>query len=314
MRVPHDAQPLKSVTRMTGLSADLIRAWERRYGVVRPVRGARGARLYSNADIDHLRLLGRAVATGRSIGDVAALDSASLRALCRTEAAAPPATATATNDALLDRLLAAIARFDAPALDRELGDALLALGITEFARRVAAPLLETVGERSMDGRLTFADEHMVSATVRNLLASIMRSRSHAGGPVVLLTTPSGERHEFGLLLAALHVLESGLGVCYLGPDLPADQIVAAAERARVAVVGVGVVDGSNRTRAAAEVRRVERTLPRGVEIWIGGRDARRLRARGAPTRALGLDALAELESETRRLRALGAAATNQREH
>ena len=166
----------------------------------------------------------------------------------------------------------------------------------------------------MDGRLTFADEHMVSATLRNLLASLMRSRSHAGRPVVLLATPSGERHEFGLLLAALHVLESGLGVCYLGPDLPADQIVAAAGRARVAVVGVGVVDGSNRTRAAAEVRRIERTLPRGVEIWIGGRDARHLRARVAPTRALVLGELTELEAETRRLRALGAAATDRREH
>ena len=299
MSAVHDAQPLRTVTRMTGLSPDVIRAWEKRYGVVRPIRGPRGARLYSHDDIDHLRLLGRAVASGRSIGDVARLDRKALRALGIAAAVGAPASA---GD-LVERLLAAVARFDGAALDRELGEALLALGLAAFADRVVAPLLATVGERSMDGRLSYADEHMVSALVRNLLAGIMRSRGTSARPLVLMTTPSGERHEFGLLLAALHVLEAGLGVCYLGPDLPADQIVTAAKRAGVAAVGVGLVDGQNRAEAVKELRRIERALPATVELWVGGRDATAVHAKLGATRALVLDAPNALAQEARRLAA-----------
>ena len=301
MAVTHAAQPLRTVTRLTGLSPGLIRAWEKRYGVVRPIRGPRGARLYSDDDIDYLRLLGRVVATGRSIGDVARLDRETLQSLGRAEAR--DATAAGPVPDLVTRLLDAVARFDAAAVDRELGDALLALGLAGFADRVAAPLLAAVGERSMDGRLSYADEHMVSAIVRNLLASIMRSRGTSARPLVLMTTPSGERHEFGLLLAALHVLEAGLGVCYLGVDLPADQIAAAAARAGVAAVGIGVVDGNNRAQAAKELRRLERALPASIELWVGGREAEAVRAKVGATRALVLDVPAALGRETRRLAA-----------
>src|SRR5512143_1122569 len=86
-KVPHEAYPLRTVSATTGLSPDLIRAWERRYGVVSPRRGARGARLYSSADVAHLRLLARVVGAGRAIGDVAGLDRTQLEHLA---AGAPP--------------------------------------------------------------------------------------------------------------------------------------------------------------------------------------------------------------------------------
>ena len=77
----HDAYPLRTVAAMTGLTPDLIRAWEKRYAVVAPIRGARGARLYTAGDIAHLRLLARVVGAGRAIGDVAALRPAELEKL-----------------------------------------------------------------------------------------------------------------------------------------------------------------------------------------------------------------------------------------
>src|SRR5512147_3272600 len=77
----HDAYPLRTVATMTGLTPDLIRVWEKRYQVVAPIRGARGARLYTAGDIAHLRLLARAVGGGRAIGDVAALRPAELERL-----------------------------------------------------------------------------------------------------------------------------------------------------------------------------------------------------------------------------------------
>lgn len=297
MHVAHDAQPLRMVARMTGLTPDVIRAWEKRYGVVRPVRGPRGARLYTDADIAHLRLLGRAVRSGRAIGDVARMPKAALARL------APAVEPAVTGDGL-EGVFAALARFDAPALDRALGDALMALGLREFAGRVVRPLLETVGARSMAGELSYADEHLVSATLRNLLAGVMRTRGSGARPSVLMATPAGERHEFGLLLASLQLLEAGLGVCYLGADLPAEQIATAAARAGVHAVGIGVVDGTNRQRAVTELRSVARAVPAGVEMWVGGRDARQVRQEARLPRVVLLDDVAELEREAHRLAAV----------
>src|SRR5512135_256513 len=97
----HDAFPLRTVTAMTGLTPDLIRAWEKRYAVVAPIRGARGARLYTAADIAHLRLLGRVVAAGRSIGDVAGMSPAKLEQLAGD--AVPKALER--RDGLVDRVI-----------------------------------------------------------------------------------------------------------------------------------------------------------------------------------------------------------------
>ena len=80
----HDSLPLRTVSRLTGLSADIIRAWERRYGVVAPTRGPRGARLYSTEDVAQLRLLRRAVSSGRAIGDIARLSRGALENLVGT--------------------------------------------------------------------------------------------------------------------------------------------------------------------------------------------------------------------------------------
>src|SRR5512145_357632 len=126
-KAAHDTLPLRTVSRLTGLSADIIRAWEKRYAVVAPKRGPRGARLYTRADVAHLSLLRRVTAAGRAIGDVAKLGRAELDAL---------------------------ERFDFAALDRALASALIGLGTRAFRRLVAEPLLDEVGQRWSDGRLS----------------------------------------------------------------------------------------------------------------------------------------------------------------
>src|SRR6185369_2194498 len=182
---PPDAFPVRTVARMTGLSADLIRAWEKRYGVVTPVRGPRGSRVYSAADVAHLRLLARVVASGRAIGDVARLDGEALEGLLRDSRGS---AATGRAATLLGRLVDALEQFDVVHLDRQLADALLALGVRDFVRDVAAPLLVEVGERQADGRLTIADEHLVSGIMRNLLSALVRMRAVGTGPAIVLAT------------------------------------------------------------------------------------------------------------------------------
>lgn len=310
--LPHDALPLRTVSRMTGLSADVIRAWERRYGVVAPLRGPRGARLYSAADVTQLRLLRQAVATGRAIGDIAGMSRGALEQLVGASVATPvslPAGAVVAAAAgrpegeRLTQALAALERFDRAALDRCLGDALIALGSRGFVAQVAVPLLVEVGERWRDGRLSVADEHLLSGLMHNLLAGVLRARGGGGEPTVLLATPRGERHEFGLLMAGLIITEADCGLCYLGTDLPAAEIGAAARRAGAAVVGLGVSCVDDLDAVVAEVRRVERDLPATTELWIGGREAGAVVAQMGATRAVVVDQLSALDHEVNRLRA-----------
>lgn len=298
----HESYPLRTVARLTGLSADLIRAWEKRYGVVSPKRGPRGARLYTADDVAHLRLLEKVVASGRAIGDVAKLDRLELQSLAEATLPEFPEAERKGHDPLVEKALEAARRFDVTELDRALTDALLALGCSDFVRRVVVPLLEEVGTRWERGELSVADEHLTSGLLRNLLIGMVRSRRRAVGPTLLLATPSGEGHELGILIAALLATENGLGLCYLGADLPADQVVDAASRADVSVVGLGLVNGENRDKAVAEVRRIERRLPFDTELWLGGRNAREVARHLTESRAFIIDELDALDNELLRLR------------
>lgn len=306
-KAAHDSLPLRTVSQLTGLSADIIRAWEKRYAVVAPKRGPRGARLYTAAEIAHLRLLRRVVGAGRAIGDVAKLSQRELEALAGAtlglELDEHARSSGAVDGAVVARMIEALEHFDIATLDRVLADALIALGTRAFLRQVAEPLLAEVGQRWSDGRLSVADEHLVSALLRNLLTGVMRTRGSSGGPTILLATPTGERHELGLLLVGLTVADAGLPLCYLGTDLPAGEITAAARRSRAAVVGLGMVNSQNRPLALAEVRCIEHELPATVELWLGGREAENTAARLGRSRAIVLTQMTAIEAELARLRA-----------
>ncbi len=277
----HDLLPLATVARLTGLSPDVIRVWERRYGVVHPIRGPRGARLYQAADVERLHLLAAAVSAGRSIGDVAHLRLSDLKALVTTEvptlAAAtvsqPPVHANGQGSVNAE-LLAAVEHYDERRVEELLGDALIALGVRPLIDRVLVPLLHEVGERWLRGTLTVAHEHFLSAVLRNLLAQLLRvRRSHRNVPQFLLATPEGEPHEFGILLVALVLAEIGAGMRYLGTNVPALELVEAARTLGVRVVGLSFVHSANRGRAVPYLRAVAEALPPHVDLWAGGQEA-----------------------------------------
>lgn len=268
--------PIRTVAKLTGLTPDLIRAWEKRYGVVDPVRGPRGARLYSDGDIQRLTLLARAVDQGRSIGDVAGLDPTALGALV-----APTATPVAARvdvprlpDTDLSPYLAALERLDVGFIEARLSEALLALGPTAFAQYVATPLLAEIGRRWAQGQLSIAQEHLMSTAMRNLLGSLSRSPTDSSRPAVLLAAPSGERHEIGLLIVAVLAAERGVRVVHLGSDVPAEDIIDTALRLSAAAVGLSLTATDNRIAAARAVAEINAALPAAMQIWLGGSDAR----------------------------------------
>jgi DNA-binding transcriptional MerR regulator/methylmalonyl-CoA mutase cobalamin-binding subunit len=287
--------PIRAVSKLTGIPVDTLRrAWERRYRVVEPPRDERG-RLYSEADVQRLRLLRRAVDGGHAIGRVASLSTAELDALL-----ARPAAATAAVD--LSVLQDAVNRLDAAAFRRELSRIAAILPLRALCRDVALPFLHLVGEAWHEGKLGVGQEHMVSAEIRSLLGALARLREvREGAPALVFATPAGELHEIGTLAAAVVASDAGFGALYLGPDVPAAEIVSAATRLRASAVVLGWVGGrGDHGKPRATIAEVARDLPRAIELWVGGEGASEA-ARATAGRAVGLGSFGAYEQALSRI-------------
>lgn len=283
----------------TGLTSHVLRAWERRYGAVEPGRTKGGQRLYSDADVLRLRLLKRATEGGRSIGRVAGLSTDELVTLVGEDASALEAEVAPSGNGAEEHLracLAAADRMDAQALRGHLMRAVVRLSAPVFVTTVVSPLLNRVGELWEEGSLRPAQEHVVSAAVRQVLDWLLgRFEASPEAPLMVVGTPSGELHEFGAMLAAIVAADAGWRVLYLGPSLPASEIAAAAERAGASVVAVSVVDGEDADvdRAAEELAELGGLLPEGVLLVTGGRRSAGVVSEGV-TLVEDLDALREV--------------------
>jgi DNA-binding transcriptional MerR regulator/methylmalonyl-CoA mutase cobalamin-binding subunit len=273
-REPLARYPIRVVSRLTGIGIDTLRAWERRHRAVTPVRDDRG-RMYTDADVARLRLLHGAVEEGHSIGRLAGLSDADLRHL----AAKAGASAVAPGrQASLDTAAfsAAVLRCDAAGIDQELARLAAVLRPLELLRDVMMPALVQAGDDWHRGRAGIAQEHVLSSTIRNILGSFLRLYPHPDAPARLLfATPSGERHEIGTLGAAMLAAISGLGVAYMGPDLPAREIVESVKTAGAHVLVLGLTRASAGKSKARDLHTIVRDLPKHVELWAGGRGAER---------------------------------------
>ena len=297
--------PIRAVSKLTGISVDTLRAWERRYRVVEPERDERG-RLYSEADVERLRLLRAAVELGHAIGRVAALTTAELKTLQHRGPDPVPydGPAIAASPADLASLQAAVERFDAPALRRELSRLAAILPARTLARDVAMPLLKWVGEAWHEGRVTVAQEHLVTAELRSLIGAL--ARLHAlpdNAPRLMLATPAGEEHEIGTLVAALMASGSGFATFYLGPNLPASDVVNAARRIAPRAVVLGFTGQESAPGGLEELLVIARGLPVDTECWIGGAGAVSSGGQLAGTRAVLLEDFDAYEQALGKLRA-----------
>jgi DNA-binding transcriptional MerR regulator len=258
--------PLRAAARLTGLSPELLRAWERRHGVVEPVRTPGGTRRYRAADLERLRLVKAAVDAGHRIGQVARLDRADLERL------AAGATVPAISGQL-DEILAALARLDAGESQRLLSLQLSALGAARFAREVALPLAHEVGDRWARGALGIASEHLATGILRSLLGSALAPTATSRlGPRAVFATLPGERHELGLLMAALTALGAGADPVYLGVELPVEELLGAAVATGAAAVGLSMVAIPS-AQASRAVSAVRAGLAADVQLWLGGAGA-----------------------------------------
>ena len=268
--------PIAVVTERTGLSQDVLRVWERRYSAVNPARGPGGQRLYTDADIERFNLLQAATRAGRSISRVAHLSTESLAAMVQEDAEArerraPSTTALSENEDVVGSALAFARALDPAALDATLRRATAVMGMPAFIESVAAPLLRRIGDEWHAGRMTPAQEHLVSSLLHDILAESIRSfATRESSRRLLVATPAGERHAIGAALVGAAAAVEGWDVLYLGPDLPADEIARAAVSAGARLVALSVIYVENRDAVVDELRRLRSQLPRDIALIVGG--------------------------------------------
>ena len=268
--------PIQVVARRTGLTADVLRAWEKRYGVLKPARSDSGRRLYSDDDVEYLRLLRRATTAGRSVGQLVGLSRADLEAVVREDDAAaatvplssPP---TADGDVVVQRAMHTIGGLDSRALETVLRRSMIESEPAHFLDRVVVPLLTGIGIEWRAGRMTPAHEHVATTVIRAVLREFTATFvPRTGAPGLLAATPQGQLHEFGAMLAAATAAAAGWRITYLGADLPATAIADAARQAGVAVVALSLVHPADDPQLPAELRALRDTLPTDVVLLAGG--------------------------------------------
>lgn len=294
--------PVRVAAERTGLSPHLLRMWERRYGVVEPARSEGGQRLYTDAEVDRLRLLHRVTMGGRSIGRVAGLSDERLVELIREDergrARAPrEEAADEAADELLERVLRAVMALNEEELERLLRRSVANRGLPRFLEEVGVPLLRRLGERWHDGEAGPAEEHLASAVLRRVIeVSMVTLGADPDAPILVAATPAGERHEIGVLLAAAAARAEGWRVRYLGSDLPASEIAEAARRTGARAVGLSVVYGDGVEPMLEEVAAVRELLPDHVTLLVGGAGARECGDALAQRGAVPVDELADLRA------------------
>jgi MerR family transcriptional regulator, light-induced transcriptional regulator len=304
--------PIGVVAERTGLTQEVLRVWERRYGVVAPARAEGGRRLYSDADVDRLRLLRSATRGGRSIGAVAPLPVPELIRLVREDEAAredredregrEPVGRAAPPAVNLDAAMAYTRTLDARGLEGLLRRTAALTGALVFLERMAAPLLRAVGDEWHAGRLSPAQEHVATEVVQRVVIHVL-GMMHVpdDAPVFLVGGPAGDRHGMGALLAAAAGASESWRVVYLGPDLPAADIVQAAMDSGARAVGLSVVFVDDRRRVVGEIREVRDGLPATVPLLVGGAGAAPIRAELDHSAIRVLEDLDSLRSALRRL-------------
>ena len=293
--------PIGVAAERTGLTPDVLRVWERRYRAVAPDRSEGRQRLYSDDDIERLRLLRLATIPGRGISQVVVLSTDELARMVEEDAAARArldvgdSANVALGSEAVTRALANVRAFDGVGLEWQLRRALAELGLVNFIAAIGAPLLRRVGDEWHAGRITVAQEHLATSTVRRVIIGAMgMGTAPADAPGMVVATLAGERHEVGALFAAAVALAHGWAVTYLGADLPAPDIIDAALAVSARVVALSVVAPGDRRQLVADLDTIRGRLPAGVDVVVGGSGAVGLAKEGVPAGVRVLDRLSEL--------------------
>ena len=214
------------LSRRVGVSPELLRAWETRYGIVRPQRSAGGLRLYSEADERRVRLMRERMAAGLSAAEAARL--------AQLEDDTPAGVVELSQ--LVRELAGSFDALDEPAAQAALDRLFGSYSLESALAQVILPFLRRIGERWAAAELSVAHEHFATNVVGGRLRALARGWGQGVGPRAMLACPPGEQHELGLLCFGLLLRDRGWRIAYLGAATPPEDIAAALEELPSAAV------------------------------------------------------------------------------
>jgi DNA-binding transcriptional MerR regulator len=275
------------LSRRSGVSPELLRAWEQRYGLLRPVRSAGGFRLYSPLDERRVQTMQSNLGRGLSAAEAARLTLAE-------ERSPAPAAETPALERSAHELRAALDAFDESAAQAALDRLLSGFTVEIVLRAVVLAYLRELGERWERGEASVAQEHFASHILRGRLLGLARDWDRGAGPRALLACMPGEQHDLGLIAFGLALRDRGWRITFLGPDTPLDTIAdAATTLGPEAVVLVAMTPGGYESG-----REVLPGLAGVVALWLAGAGATPGFAADIGARLLDADPLAAAERVT----------------
>ena len=269
--------PIGYVSRQTGLSAHVIRAWEKRYDVVQPGRTSTGRRLYSDSHIQHLKLLRQASEIGHRIAQLSQLDDNTLLGIIANSIAGKGSSTDRQADPaspaeFLEVCHSAITNLDEQVFEATLNRAAVLLTRPMLFEEFILPLVVEIGERWAKGDLKIINEHMASSILVSFLSDMLSAYHPAAVmPKMVVATPANHWHELGALIAAITAAENGWHAYYFGPNLPAEEIAAAAKFKSAVAVALSIVYHGAERQTLQEIKRLRRYVAKDVAIIVGGR-------------------------------------------
>ncbi|MBK7648954.1 MAG: MerR family transcriptional regulator [Betaproteobacteria bacterium] len=267
---------IAAVERDTGLSKDVLRMWERRYGFPVPDRDSNGERSYPADQVDRLRLIKRLMDQGHRPGKLIATPATELMAL--TPRRSKPTDAnTQANAEELGELLAMIKQHDAAAYQQAMQQRLARQGLQRFVQDTVAPLTQQVGERWEDGSFEVFEEHLFTELTKRLLRqAISTLPGGTRAPRILLTSVPEEAHVLGLLMVELLFALEGAECIPLGTQMPLLEIVRAAEAHHANIVALSFSGAFPQRQIPALLQQLRQLLPEETALWVGGSGTTRL--------------------------------------
>ena len=256
--------PIRAISELTGVPTTTLRAWERRYGLLKPGRTAKGHRLYSSEDIDLVKDIVKLLKSNHTISEaIRIIKNPELNAVASSEVEGHWAV-------YQQRLLKSIENYNEQNLDTTYNEALSIYPIDMVTQEVIIPVLQLLGERWQEREAGIAEEHFFSAFLRNKLGARLHHESHRSrGNKILVSCFPGEYHELGILLFSIAALGHGYQILYLGTNLPLSQLSKVVERTDVsAVLLSGTGEGVWQKDIEAELKTIIRSMT--IPVLFGG--------------------------------------------
>ncbi len=260
--------PIKTIASLTGLGAETIRAWERRYQAIVPRREVNGRRYYSQQDRERLTLLAKLTRQGHGIGKISGLNDKELMELLNA-GRVEQAQLLSFSEQIVD----ALRHYHIHRCEQLLKKALIANEPLTYLRDILTPTLHLVGTMWHEHKLSIGQEHIFSAAVKRILLGMINTlHSYSTNqPGMLFATPSGEPHEFGILMCCLLAAEQNYNTYLLGADTPAMDILQAAAALNCEIVVLSLTKFPIEPETAREMENIiSGVAGKKMRIWLGG--------------------------------------------